>query len=96
MSTALRGSLEEIIEIAIEHLPIHISEWRSDEVRKKYQITHADDFVYGFTVGQIISNFVGLVTTVEKRTPRSEEIEEAKIIVFKRIPEIKKAIFDSG
>ncbi len=96
LSTILRGSLEEIIDNEVKFVPDLVTQWRNSEAKTQYQITNIEDFVYGYTLSSIQGQFANLIMTVERRLPTDEEIDESKFIVFKRLPELRNAIFNAG
>lgn len=91
-----RGALERIIEKFVAAIPENIKLWRLENVRNEYKIKDVDEFVYGHTYGSIITTFANMIYVVESRTPTVQEIEEAKEVIFERIPKIKEAIHRSG
>ncbi|NOJ26495.1 MAG: hypothetical protein DA330_00585 [Nitrososphaera sp.] len=91
-----RGALERIIEQFVSGIPENIKLWRNENVRKEYKIRDVDEFVYGHTVGSITTAFASMIFAVEHRTPTLQEMEEAKTVIFERIPKIREAMHKAG
>jgi hypothetical protein len=96
LSTSLRGALEEIIDDNVRNLPGLIEMWRNPAARQEYHISNVEDFIYGYTIATIHSQFIAIVQAVERRFPNENEISDSKEIVFRRLDEVRQAIFQKG
>jgi len=92
-----RGMLEQIIDIEITSIENTIKVFRNPKVKSLMQIGSEEDYVLGLAMGHIMGKFEAAHVALHAPTPMSEEeSEEAIKIMFKRIKEIKEAIFKSG
>ena len=96
LSVQHRGALERVIDVAIDRIPNQIQVWRSMRAIGEYHLKDPDEFVYGFTLGGIMDSVLTIFLLTERRIPTSEELDDAKAVVFRRIPEIRNAIFNTG
>ena len=93
-----RGLLEQIIETTISEIPYTVQLHRMEGVRKTWQYKNPDDFVLGYIHGRILYTFESVLkmTAERKRGLTDEGLKETLEIMYKRMPEIREAIFKEG
>jgi hypothetical protein len=96
LSIQHRGALERVIDLAIGRIPNQVQLWRTTQAMREYHLKDPDEFIYGFTIGGIMDSILTMFLLTEHRIPTSEELDDAKAIVYRRIPEIRNAIFNVG
>ena len=62
-------------------------------LKKVFQITDVNDFVFGTIYGTIIDKFSTYFITIYGRAPLQDEMKEITDTITNRLPEIKKAIY---
>ena len=96
LSLQHRGALERVIDLAVDRIPSQVQNWRGSQAAREYHLKDPDEFIYGYTVGGIMDSVLTMFLLTERRIPTSEELEDAKAILYRRIPEIRNAIFNAG
>jgi hypothetical protein len=91
-----RGILENVIDNCITWIPEWVPEYRKEEAKKMWMYEKAEDFLLGLTIGMIFSTFEGFFLTMHKRQLDPEERTNVMTIIFKRMPQIREALFSSG
>jgi len=91
-----RGIIEQIIDVNIASIPKELKGFRSEDIRKYFQLKDSDEFVYGIVYGKIVAtveNYLKLIKTPEQLQQDAEQVAE---IISKRVREIKDKIFTNG
>ena len=91
-----RGQLEKSIDREISRLKGTVDIARGAMKNKAWGIQNDSDFVLGWSLGSIISDFSHNLTNSRQITPTQEDIDEGVTVISKRIREIKEAIFKCG
>ena len=96
LNLAARGLLEQIIETTITEIPFTVQLHRMEDVQKTWQYKNPDDFVLGYILGRIIYTFETILKMAGRKELTHEELKETMRIIYKRMPEIREAIFKEG
>jgi hypothetical protein len=96
LNVAARGLLEQTVDQAVADIPYTIKLYRMDQTRKTYQYKNPEDFVLGYTLGRIIYTFESIFKIANARGFTPGELTETIQTIFKRMPEIRSALFDAG
>lgn len=91
-----RGYLEKMIDTKITFIPQFISYARQEEIIKNTQLQSEDDFVLGIIVGSIFENFSTYFIQIHGKEATDEQMNEQSDVVFKRMRDMKEAIFQCG
>ena len=94
MTPVDRGYLEQTIDNQIRQIPDLVLLTRTEQFKKHYQFTNSEDMVFGMVLGAIYNNFSSYYVNVYRTMAPPETINEANNIVYKRLSEIKEAIFN--
>ncbi|MCH8915326.1 MAG: hypothetical protein IIA82_05730 [Thaumarchaeota archaeon] len=91
-----RGQLEKSIDIEISRLKRTVDFARVAMKNKEWGVQNDSDFVLGWSLGSIISDFSHNISYTRQVNPPQEDINEGVDIISKRVREIKEAIFKCG
>jgi hypothetical protein len=91
-----RGKLEKLIDVNVETTHHIVKVFHGPSQKARFQIKNEDDFALGIALGAIYSAFSVIFSSMHERHPDEEERLEIGDIIFKRIPEIREAIFKTG
>jgi len=97
LDTIDRGNLERSIDSLIKGIPVLVSQFRNQDVKKLFQYKDENDVVFGMVFGGIIEKF-GFYYKVTHNTnaPPAEDSIEIMDIITRRASEIREAIFKCG
>jgi len=96
LSTLDRGQLEKIIDDVISQAGNDMKVYRQPEIKKKFMIQREEDFVLGWAMGTIVSDFSNYFVHANKRMITLEELVELIKIISVRIREIRDEIIKTG
>jgi hypothetical protein len=91
-----RGRLEQIIDNFIQGTPNIVKSLFDPQERARWQIQNQNDFSMGLALGIIFGGFWCDYITTYHKNPTQEEQKEVKSIIFRRMSEVRNAIFDVG
>lgn len=92
-----RGMLETFIDNMVKQATEEVKLYRIPKLKSDLQIQREEDFVFGMIYGKIWQYFINCYTQVHPLTlPTQEEMDDVFGIVFRRIKEVKEAIFKAG
>ena len=83
------------IDVAIQHIPSLIGKFTRDPLKSLLEIENEYDYILGHMIGLFTRTFSAYYTMVLKKVPSDADMMEHTEILFKRLPEIKKAIRDN-
>ena len=87
----LEGIMDDIINNVMTSIPVYLQEIKnSNEI---FKVENAQEFVYGIIMGMALGIGSGIFTAQAKE-PTAEDQIKIRDIVYKRIPEIRKRIFN--
>ena len=92
----MRGVLEQYIDSIVIAIPNIIRVFFDPSKKARLQIQNENDFVLGVALGNIQNAFLTTFVSTQARYPTQEELTEISNVIFKRIPEIRDAIFSTG
>ena len=92
----MRGVLEQYIDSIVIAIPNIIQVLLGSSDKSQLQIQNKNDFVLGVALGNIQNAFLTTFVSLQARYPTPEELEQVRNVIFKRIPEIRDAIFSSA
>jgi hypothetical protein len=96
LDDTMRVDLEKYIEKVIAEIPDAVSFLLSPSNKAQLQIENRDDFVFGLALGNIQGMLATHFYNKKGRLLNEEEFKEAGSIMFKRVGDIHKAIFNAG
>ena len=86
-----RAALNSTIDTMIDKIPDLIWKFKPRDVKKFLHISNQKDFVMGFTLGTIMSEFI----ESQSRDLSSHDTDEVERITFERVNDIIYAISQS-
>ena len=92
----MRGVLEQYIDSIVIAIPNIIRVFFDPSKKARLQIQNENDFVLGVALGNIQNAFLTTFVSTQARYQTQEELTEISNVIFKRIPEIRDAIFSTG
>jgi len=97
LDTNDRGQLERSIDIQIKGIPLLISSFRDQDVKKFFQYKDENDVVFGMVFGSIIEKFGFYYNGIHNTdVPPADVASEVLDVIMRRAREIKEAIFKCG
>ncbi len=91
------GSLELLINQAIDEIPSNMRLARSPDFKKYFMITKDEDFVFGYVLGRVIARCEMALGVFGGGKPLGwNEYEEIWESVSGKLPQIRDRIFDQG
>jgi hypothetical protein len=96
IDATMRGVLEQYIDSIVIAIPNIIRVFFDPSKKARLQIQNENDFVLGVALGNIQNAFLTTFVSTQARYPTQEELTEISNVIFKRIPEIRDAIFSTG
>ncbi|MCE9651496.1 MAG: hypothetical protein K8Q89_00290 [Nitrosarchaeum sp.] len=88
-----RGSLDKIIDQAINHSKENLNMFIDPKVKQGFHLTNVEDFVFGMVYDEIFHKFGNHFTTFNRRLPNQSENDEIVQVIIKRLAEIRQAIY---
>jgi len=89
----MRCKLDEIINFYLKHTPALLKAFRQDA--QKLHIQNAEEFVFGYIVGNINARFDDDFEYSRTRGMNSEEADDMHRIIESRMVDIRKAILNT-
>ena len=83
------------IDAGIQHIPSLIRRFTREPIRSLLEVENEYDYILGHVIGIFTRTFSAYYTMVLKKAPSDADMMEHTEILFKRLPEIKKAIRDN-
>ena len=96
IDATMRGVLEQYIDSIVIAIPNIIRVFFDPSKKARLQIQNENDFVLGVALGNIQNAFLTTFVSTQARYPSPEELTQISNVIFKRIPEIRDAIFSAG
>ena len=96
LSTNDRGKLEKIIDHVISEAGNYVKACRQPEIKKGLMIQREEDFVLGWSLGTVVSDFSNYFFQANRRMITLDELFEVVKIVIMRIREIRDEIYKAG
>ena len=93
LTSEQRGALERIIDETVKHSGEILKAVRNPNLDLHQAIQNDDDYTVGFAHGFIIAAFS---QRIRNDPDFMDKLLESLDILYRRTPEIKKAIFDQG
>jgi urate oxidase len=90
----MRGILEQYIDSIVIAIPNIVQVFFNRSNKAQLQIQNENDFVLGVALGNIQNAFLTTFVSLQARYPNPEELEEISNVIYKRIPEIRDAMFN--
>ena len=91
---ATRKAIDKSVDVWISSAKL--MKLGSTRLKKIWKFKNADDFIYGYAIGQLEGYAYGVYFGLTKKIPTSEETIEIKEIVEIRAKEIRKEIWSEG
>ena len=91
-----RVFLEKTIDTIIKQVPDLVKMARVEEYKEFVQYKDEGDLVLGLALGMIYGAFVQYFVTRQQRQANPDEVSGANQVIFRRMREIKDAIFNCG
>jgi urate oxidase len=91
----MRGILEQYIDSIVIAIPNIVQVFFNRSNKAQLQIQNENDFVLGVALGNIQNAFLTTFVSLQARYPNPEELEEISNVIYKRIPEIRDAMFNA-
>ena len=87
--------IHDDIDVGIQRIPFLIEKFTRDPIRSVLEIENEYDYILGHMIGLLTRTFSAYYTFVLQKAPSNADIMEQTEILFKRLPEIMKAIRDN-
>ena len=87
--------IHDDIDVGIKTIPSVIEKFTKGPIRLLLEIENEHDYILGHMIGLWTRTFSSYYTFVLHQTPTAADMMEQTEILFKRLPEIKKAIRDN-
>ena len=87
--------IHDDIDVGIQHIPSLIDKFTKDPLRSLLEIENEYDYILGHMMGLLMRTFTAYYTFVLQNVPSNADMMEQTEILFKRLPDIRKAIRDN-
>lgn len=91
-----RGAVEQMIDQAVKLVPDTAIVFKASAAKANFKISSESDFVLGVTYGRIMMSITTFWNLTRKRAMNGDELDEINSAIFRRLPEIHKAISEAG
>ena len=96
IDATMRGVLEQYIDSIVIAIPNIVRVFFDASKKAQLQIQNEKDFALGVGLGNIQNAFLTTFVSTQARYSSPEELTQIGNVIFKRIPEIRDAIFSAG
>ena len=96
IDATMRGLLEQYIDSIVIAIPNIVQAFFDPSKKAQMQIQNEKDFALGVALGNIQNAFLTSFVSIHARYPTLDELSEISNIIFKRMPELRNAIFSAG
>jgi hypothetical protein len=96
LDTETRGLLDKIIDNVVKTAGETVKVFFNPEPKKDLHIQNENDFAYGFALGMIQQTFLTGFLVMHMRIPNEGEKSEIGQVIFRRLAEVRDAIFKAG
>jgi hypothetical protein len=96
LDNSCRGALEHIIDDSIIWIPQWVPEFNREESKRLWMYDKSEDFIMGLTIGVIYAQFEASFKQSHQRQLDPQERTEEMLVIHRRLPQIREALFRGG